>query len=118
MKTLIICNEKGECVLTLTDVNDKYSSSITEVAENQVAIGNDLETNKIIKVSKDTSDYKKQKLIEELIKKNEAYSNKVELEQVKKANEELNGEIKEEIKILQQSNIEILDYVSSLSEQK
>ena len=114
MKTLIVCNEKGECVLTLTDVNDKYNCSITDVAEYQIAIGKDLETNKIIKVSKDTSDYKKQKLIEELIKKNEAYSNKVELEQVKKANEELNGEIKEEIKKLRNSNFEIIDYIESL----
>ena len=50
MKTLILCNEKGECVLTLTDVNDKYNCSITDVAEYQIAIGKDLETNKIIKV--------------------------------------------------------------------
>ena len=114
MKTLIVCNEKGECVLTLTDVNDKYSCSITDVAEYQIAIGKDLETNKIIKVSKDTSDYKKQKLIEELIKKNEAYSNKVELEQVKAENKELNGEIKEEIKKLRNSNFEIIDYIESL----
>ena len=114
MKTLIVCNEKGECVLTLTDVNDKYNCSITDVAEYQIAIGKDLETNKIIKVSKDTSDYKKQKLIEELIEKNEAYSNKVELEQVKKANEELNGDIKEEIKKLRNSNFEIIDYIESL----
>ena len=114
MKALIVCNEKGECVLTLTDVNDKYNCSITDVAEYQIAIGKDLETNKIIKVSKDTSDYKKQKLIEELIKKNEAYSNKVELEQVKKANEELNEEIKEEIKKLRNSNFEIIDYIESL----
>ena len=114
MKTLVVCNEKGECVLTLTDVNDKYNCSITDVAEYQIAIGKDLETNKIIKVSKDTSDYKKQKLIEELIKKNEAYSNKVELEQVKKANEELNGDIKEEIKKLRNSNFEIIDYIESL----
>ena len=116
MKTLIVCNEKGECVLTLTDVNDKYNCSITDVTEYQIAIGKDLETNKIIKVSKDTSDYKKQKLIEELIKKNEAYSNKVELEQVKKANEELNGEIKENIKRLENANKEILDFVSSTLE--
>ena len=116
MKTLIVCNEKGECVLTLTDVNDKYNCSITDVAEYQIAIGKDLETNKIIKVSKDTSDYKKQKLIEELIKKNEAYSNKVELEQVKKANEELNGEIKENIKRLENANKEILEFVSSTLE--
>ena len=114
MKTLIVCNEKGECVLTLTDVNDKYNCSITDVAEYQIAIGKDLETNKIIKVSKDTSDYKKQKLIEELIEKNEAYSNKVELEQVKKANKELNGDIKEEIKKLRNSNFEIIDYIESL----
>ena len=116
MKTLIVCNEKGECVLTLTDVNDKYNCSITDVAEYQIAIGKDLETNKIIKVSKDTSDYKKQKLIEELIKKNEAYSNKIELEQVKKANEELNGEIKENIKRLENANKEILEFVSSTLE--
>ena len=116
MKTLIVCNEKGECVLTLTDVNDKYSCSITEVAEYQIAIGKDLETNKIIKVSKDTSDYKKQKLIEELIKKNEAYSNKVELEQVKAENKELNEEIKENIKRLENANKEILEFVSSTLE--
>ena len=116
MKTLIVCNEKGECVLTLTDVNDKYNCSITDVAEYQIAIGKDLETNKIIKVSKDTSDYKKQKLIEELIEKNEAYSNKVELEQVKAENKELNEEIKENIKRLENANKVILDFVSSTLE--
>ena len=116
MKTLIVCNEKGECVLTLTDVNDKYNCSITDVAEYQIAIGKDLETNKIIKVSKDTSDYKKQKLIEELIEKNEAYSNKVELEQVKAENKELNEEIKENIKRLENANKEILEFVSSTLE--
>lgn len=116
MKTLIVCNEKGECVLTLTDVNDKYSCSITDVDDNREIIGLDFEANKIITVSSDISDYKKQQKKNELVTKNEAYSNKVELEQVKKANEELNEEIKENIKILQQSNIEILDYVSSLSE--
>ena len=116
MKTLIVCNEKGECVLTLTDVNDKYNCSITDVAEYQIAIGKDLETNKIIKVSKDTSDYKKQKLIEELIKKNEAYSNKVELEQVKAENKERNEEIKENIKRLENANKEILEFVSSTLE--
>ena len=118
MKTLIICNEKAECVLTLTDVNDKYRCSITDVAEYQIAIGKDLETNKIIKVSKDTSDYKKQKLIEELIEKNESYSNKVELEQVKKANEELNGDIKEELQKLKSSNIEIIDYINIITSEK
>ena len=116
MKTLIVCNEKGECVLTLTDVNDKYNCSITDVAEYQIAIGKDLETNKIIKVSKDTSDYKKQQKINELIKKNEAYSNKVELEQVKAENKELNEEIKENIKRLENANKEILEFVSSTLE--
>ena len=111
MKTLIVCNEKGECVLTLTDVNDKYNCSITDVAEYQIAIGKDLETNKIIKVSKDTSDYKKQKLIEELIEKNEAYSNKVELEQVKAENKELNGEIKNRLTSLEEVTIEMMDNV-------
>ena len=88
MKTLIICNEKGECVLTLTDVNDKYNCSITDVAEYQIAIGKDLETNKI------------------------------ELEQVKKANEELNGDIKEELQKLKSSNIEIIDYINIITSEK
>ena len=100
MKALIVCNEKGECVLTLTDVNDKYSCSITDVAENRVAIGIDLEANKIITVSSDMSDYKKQQKKNELIKKNEAYNNKVELEQVKAENKELNGALKEKIEYL------------------
>ena len=113
MKTLIVCDSKGECVLTLTDVNDKYSCSITDVDDNREIIGLDLETNKIIKVSKDTSDYKKQKLIEELIEKNEAYSNKVELEQVKKANEELNGELKQQLKTLQLSINEMYEEIDS-----
>ena len=111
MKTLIVCNEKGECVLTLTNANDKYSCTITDVAENQIAIGKDLEANKIITVSKDISDYKKQKLIDELVKKNEAYSNKVELEQVKKVNEELNGELKKEIDVLKQGLAEVGELV-------
>lgn len=118
MKTLIICNEKGECVLTLTDVNDKYNCSITVVAENQVAIGVDLEANKIITVPRDISDYKKQQKINELIKKNEAYSNKVELEQVKAENKELNKEIKEELQKLKSSNIEIIDYINIITSEK
>ena len=118
INTLLKKKKKGECVLTLTDVNDKYNCSITDVEEYQIAIGKDLETNKIIKVSKDTSDYKKQKLIEELIEKNEAYSNKVELEQVKKANEELNSDIKEELQKLKSSNIEIIDYINIITSEK
>ena len=113
MKTLIICNEKGECVLTLTDVNDKYSCSIREVAENQVVIGVDLEANKIITVSSDISDYKKQQKINELMKKNEAYSNKVELEQVKAENKELNEELKQQLKTLQLSINEMYEEIDS-----
>ena len=116
MKTLIVCNEKGECVLTLTDVNDKYSCSIADVAENRVIIGKDFEANKIITISSDISDYKKQQKINELIKKNEAYSNKVELEQVKAENKELNKQVKEDIKRLENANKEILEFVSSTLE--
>ena len=118
MKTLIVCNEKGECVLTLTDVNDKYSCSITDIAENREIIGLDLEANKIITVSKDTSDYKKQQKINELIKKNEAYSNKVELEQVKAENKELNEEIKEELQKLKSANVEIIDYINIITNEE
>ena len=118
MKTLIVCNENGECVLTLTDVNDKYSCSITDVAENRVAIGIDLEANKIITVSSDMSDYKKQQKKNELIKKNEAYNNKVELEQVKAENKELNKEIKEELQKLKSANVEIVDYINIITNEE
>ena len=118
MKTLIICNDKGECVLTLTDVNDKYSCSITNVAEHQVAIGKDLETNKIITVSKDTSDYKKQQKINELMKKNELYNTNEENKKLKTANEELNGEIKEELQKLKSANVEIVDYINIITNEE
>ena len=118
MKTLIICDSKGECVLTLTNVNDKYNCSIADVAENQITVGKDLEANKIVTVPSDTSDYKKQQKKNELMKKNEAYSNKIELEQVKKANEELNGDIKEELQKLKSSNIEIIDYINIITSEK
>ena len=118
MKTLIICNEKGECVLTLTDVNDKYSCTIQDIQENSDVLGKDFEANKIVTVSSDTSDYKKQQKINELVKKNEAYTNKIELEQVKKANEELNGDIKEELQKLKSSNIEIIDYINIITSEK
>ena len=118
MKTLIVCNEVGKCVLTLTEVNNKYSCNITDVAENQVVIGKDFEENKIITIPKDTSDYKKQQAINELIKKNEAYNTKLELEQVKKDNEELNGTLKKDIERLKSANTEILDYINVVAESK
>ena len=116
MKTLIVCNESGECVLTLTDVNDRYSCTIQDIQENSVVLGKDFETNKIVTVAENTSDYKMQQKINELIKKNENCNNKVELEQVKAENKELNEEIKENIKRLENANKEILDLVSSTME--
>lgn len=118
MKTLIVCNEKGEYVLTLTDVNDKYSCSITDIDDNREIIGLDLEANKIITVPSDISDYRKQQKTNELVTKNEAYSNKVELEQVKAENEELNGTLKEDIERLKSANTEILDYINVVAESK
>ena len=41
-----------------------------------------------------------------------------ELEQVKKANEELNGDIKEELQKLKSSNIEIIDYINIITSEK
>lgn len=111
MKVLTIFDDKGQCVLTLTDVNDKYSCTITDVAENQTVIAKDFETNKIVTVAENTSEYKKQQKINELIKKNEAYSNKVELEQVKAENEELNREIKNRLTSLEEVTIEMMDNV-------
>lgn len=113
MKTLIICNSAGHSVLTMSNANDKYSCDITDVADNKIVIGKDLESNKIVTVPSDTSDYKKQQKINELMKKNEAYSNKIELEQVKKANEELNGEVKQQLKTLQLSVNEMYEEIDS-----
>ena len=118
MKTLIVYDDKGQCVLTLTNVNDRYSYSIQDIQENQIVIAKDFESNKIVTVSENTSDYKKQQKINELVKKNEAYTNKIELEQVKKANEELNGDIKEELQKLKSSNIEIIDYINIITSEK
>ena len=118
MKILTIFDDKGQCVLTLTNVNDRYSYSIQDIQENQIVIAKDFESNKIVTVSENTSDYKKQQKINELVKKNEAYTNKVELEQVKKANEELNGDIKEELQKLKSSNIEIIDYINIITSEK
>ena len=118
MKILTIFDDKGQCVLTLTNVNDRYSYSIQDIQENQIVIAKDFESNKIVTVSENTSDYKKQQKINELVKKNEAYTNKIELEQVKKANEELNGDIKEELQKLKSSNIEIIDYINIITSEK
>ena len=118
MKTLIVFDDKGQCVLTLSNVNDRYFCSIQDIKENQIVIAKDFESNKIVTVSENTSDYKKQQKINELVKKNEAYTNKIELEQVKKANEELNGDIKEELQKLKSSNIEIIDYINIITSEK
>ena len=111
MKTLIVYDDKGQCVLTLTNVNDRYFCSIQDIQENSVVLGKDFKANKIVTVSENTSDYKKQQKINELVKKNEAYSNKIELEQVKKSNEELNKEIKNRLTSLEEVTIEMMDNV-------
>ena len=118
MKILTIFDDKGQCVLTLSNVNDRYFCSIQDIKDNQTIIAKDFETNEIVTVSENTSDYKKQQKINELVKKNEAYTNKIELEQVKKANEELNGDIKEELQKLKSSNIEIIDYINLITSEK
>ena len=111
MKTLIIFDDKGQCVLTLTDVNDKYSCTITDIAENQTVIAKDFEANKIVTVASDTSDYKKQQKINELMKKNELYNTNEEKKELKKENEELNEEIKNRLTSLEEVTIEMMDNV-------
>ena len=118
MKTLIICDPKGKCVLTLTDVNDKYSCSITDVAENQTVIAKDFEANKIVTVAENTSDYKKQQKKNELMKKNELYNAIEENKKLKKVNEELNEEIKEELQKLKSANVEIVDYINIITNEE
>lgn len=116
MKTLIVHDKDGNIVFTSSPANSTYNLFTQDIGAGRILIGVDLETKKAITVSEDIKESQKIKMITDLKKKNELYNAKVENEELKQTNEELNGEVKKEIGILKQSNLEILDYVNSLSE--
>ena len=116
MKTLVIYDTKGNIVFTQTNATDFYNLIVEDVADNKEIIGMDLSTGKLVTVKADLSDYKKQQKLDELEEKNRVYLLEHDLEKVQAENKELNEEIKNSIKRLENSNFEIIDYIDSLSE--
>ena len=117
MKTLIIYDYNGQVVSTMSKISKSYGLDETEIDFNlRKIVGYDLEAKKVITASKDLSDTKFNKMKDELMKKNELYNTKQDLEKAQAENEKLNGEVKENIKRLENANKEILDFVSSTLE--
>ena len=116
MKILVVYNNTGQLIFTQTNATEQYYLTVEDVADNKEVVGVDLSTNKLVTVSINLSEYNKQQKIDELTEKNRVYLLEQNLAKAQAENKELNSEIKENIRILQQSNVEILDYVSSLPE--
>ena len=116
MKTLVVYNTDGQLIFTQTNATEQYYLIVEDVPDNKEAIGVDLSTGKLVTVKYDLSDYKKQQKLDELNEKNRVYLLEQNLAKTQAENEELNNEIKKEINLLQQSNLEILDYVDSITE--
>ena len=107
MKTLIVHDKDGNIVFTSAPANATYNLFTQDIGVGRILIGVDLETKKAITVSEDIKESQKIKMIADLKKKNELYNAKIENEELKKTNEELNGEIKKEIGILRQGMAEV-----------
>ena len=117
MKTLIIYDYNGQVVSTMSKISKSYGLDETEIDFNiRKIVGYDLEAKKVITASKDLSDTKFNKMKDELIKKNELYNTKQDLEKAQAENEKLNEEVKEDIERLKSANTEILDYINVVAE--
>lgn len=115
MKTLIVYDKDGNIVFTSGPADSIYSLFVQDIDTNRIPIGVDLENNKAVTVAEDASETQKNKIINELKKKNELYNLKEDLSETKQANEELNDEIKKQINELKKSDLEILDYVDCIT---
>lgn len=111
MKTLVVYNQQGQLVFTQTNSTEQYYLTVEDIAEDKEVIGMDLSTGKLVTVKADLSDYKKQQKLNELEEKNRVYLLEHDLEKVQAENEELNGEIKQQLKTLQLSINEIYEDV-------
>ena len=107
MKTLIVYDKDGNIVFTSAPANSTYNLFTQDIGVGRILIGVDLETKKAITVSEDIKESQKIKMITDLKKKNELYNAKAENKELKQANEELNGEVKNEIGILKQGMAEV-----------
>ncbi|WP_294405264.1 hypothetical protein [uncultured Clostridium sp.] len=116
MKTLVVYDNTGQLIFTQTGATEQYYLTVEDITEDKEVIGVDLSTGKLVTVKADLSDYKKQQKLDELNEKNRVYLLEQNLAKTQAENEELNNEIKKEINLLQQSNLEILDYVDSITE--
>lgn len=112
MKALLVYDENGNTVFSQSNANSNYYIKTQEIDDDKVIIGIDLETNSIITIDTFVSMNDRNKKAIELAKRNVEYLSTHKLEQVRKENEELNKEIKEEIKRLKSANAEIIEYVN------
>ena len=111
MKTLVVYNKQGQLVFTQTNATESYNLIVEDVPEDKEVIGIDLSTGKSVTVKVDLSDYKKQQKLDELEEKNRVYLLEQDLTKTQAENEELNGEIKQQLKTLQLSINEIYEDV-------
>lgn len=118
MKTLIVHDKDGNIVFTSSPADSTYNLFTQDIGVGRILIGVDLETKKAVTVSEDIKESQKIKMITDLKKKNELYNAKVENEELKQTNEELNGEIKKDVERLKSANTEILDYINVVAESK
>ena len=111
MKTLIVYDKDGNIVFTSAPAESTYNLLTQDIGAGRILIGVDLETKKAVTVSEDIKESQKNKIIEDLKKKNELYNAKVENEELKQTNEELNGEVKQQLKTLQLSVNEMYEEI-------
>lgn len=112
MKALLVYDENGNTIFSQSNASGNYYIKTQEIDNDKVIIGIDLETNSIITVDTFLSINDRNKKISELVKRNSDYLLTHKLEQLRKENEELNKDIKEELKRLKSANTEIIEYVN------
>ncbi len=95
MKTLIVYDKDGNIVFTSGPALDNYGLFVQDIDTNRIPVGVDLENNKAVTVAEDASETQKNKIINELKKKNELYNLKEDLENTKDENKEYEKQLKE-----------------------
>ncbi len=95
MKTLIVYDKDGNIVFTSGPADSNYNLFVQDIEDNRIPIGVDLEAGKAITVAEDASESQKNKIINELKKKNELYNLKEDLKNTKDENKEYEKQLKE-----------------------
>lgn len=115
MKTLVVYDAEGNIIFTQSNANSNYYTKTQEVDDNKIVIGIDLENDMFVTVDSFLPISERNKKITELTEKNKEYLLKHELEESKRANNDLNKEIRAEIDRLKSANAEIIEYVNILT---